>query len=151
MELKTILDVYLKMMEAHPLTRKVLEEAYFQSSKEGQFLVENPEIMLWRGAKGPVYMIKKNSSLFVEPKLNSGELSWNRKSIYLDAGETLILDWKGRKIRTKQGHKEVSEVLRERNIPVPIRKYIPITEKDNRIYRILFQLWDEEMRDYREE
>ena len=52
-----------------------------------------------------------------------------------------------KKILTKNGRKEVSELMRERNIPIPVREYIPILELKGEIHRILFPLWDAELKE----
>lgn len=151
LECKWILDGYLKVLGCHPLTKKVLMELYKRVNEQRSFQVENSELIIWRGAKGSLYLLKKNTSLFEEPKQNVRSLTWNTKTILLEENETLLHTWKGRKIKTKIGNKEISEIFREKNIPAPIRKFIPVTEKENQVYKIYFHLWDEQMQDFKRE
>ena len=54
----------------------------------------------------------------------------------------------GMKILKNNQNKNVSELMRQYNIPSPIRKYLPILNENKNSKVILFSLWDDKLRDF---
>ena len=52
------------------------------------------------------------------------------------------------KIIKNNQNKNVSELMRQYNIPGPVRKYLPILTENNKSKGILFSLWDDKLKDY---
>lgn len=145
--LKQIIDSYLKYLKLHPINSKVLIEIRNRVKNNTVVYVENKETIFWK-AKSPIlYIIPKNSKSLKKPEVLKNEVFWNGKVYPIEKDEVLSESIIGKKISMRYGHKEISEILREKNIPEPVRKNIPAVEKNNRITKILLSLWDEDLKD----
>lgn len=145
-QLKAILDAYLKCLELHPITSKILSEIYRQIQKNSIVQIENKEAIFWKSISSEFYIIPKKSKVLEKPKILENKIYWNYKT-YEVQNETLCNSRIGRKILMKYGSKEISEILRENQIPTPVRNYIPILEKNGLISKILLSMWDEKLKD----
>jgi tRNA(Ile)-lysidine synthase len=147
--IKEIFDAYLRTMKLHPITRACLGEIQKSLPNHSPFTIENSEVYFWRGSKGPIYILRKNSTLLQEPRQLKQVITWNHREEILEPEETITTYIPGIKIQTKQGKKEISEVFRENNIPSPIRSFIPIVKRDQEITKVLFHLWDKTLKPLR--
>ena len=145
-ELKQILDTYLKYLELHPITSKLAYEIFRQFQKNSVIQVENKEAIFWKSLSSELYIIPKKSKVLEKPKILKNKLYWNDKTYEIQT-ETLCENRIGKKILMKYGQKEISEILREKGIPSPIRDCIPILEKNNCVVKILISMWDDKMKD----
>jgi tRNA(Ile)-lysidine synthase len=145
-QLKQILDAYLKLLGLSPSNYKLLFELKKQLEKSSVVCVENKEAIFWKAKKPILYIISKKSRALQKPILREQHIHWNGKK-YLLEDETLCEDRKGKKMQFKYGKKEVSEIFREKNIPSVVRENLPILEKNGFITKILFSMWDEELKD----
>lgn len=150
--LKTILDAYTNILQIHPFTKKILTTLQKELQNNTSFLIENKEVMLWKAPSSDLFLLPTSSEVFKKPKSvkddTSQILTWNStaKSISL---EIKVDSWqKGLKILKNGKHREVSELLREKQIPVPVREFIPVLFKENEVCGILFSLWNDRIRDF---
>ncbi len=150
--LKTILDAYANILQIHPFTKNILTTLQKELQSNTSFLIENKEVLLWKAPSSDLFLLPTSSQVFKKPECITDEtsqiLTWNgiAKSISL---EIKVDSWqKGLKILKNGKHREVSELLREKQIPVPVREFIPVLFKENEVCGILFSLWDDRIRDF---
>lgn len=75
-------------------------------------------------------------------------LHWNGNSKEVSIEFKIGSYTNGLKIAKNGKHFAISEILREKQIPIPVREFIPILFKENQASIILFSLWDDRMRDF---
>lgn len=147
-QLKSLLDIYLQQMGVHPIEKKILTEIYSQIQKKKIILQENSEVLYWKSPKSDFYILLKNSSCFRYATVHQGILKWNGKEIPIDSTYQLGHMEKGLKISKSGQSREVSELLREREIPQPIRMYFPVCFQNSKPNWIPFRLWDDKIKDF---
>jgi len=150
--LKTILDAYANILKIHPFTKNILTTLQKELQTNTSFLIENKEVLLWKAPSSDLFLLPTSSQVLKKPKCvttdTSQILTWNStaKSISL---QIKVDSWQqGLKILKNGKHREVSELLREKQIPVPVREFIPVLFKENEVCGILFSLWDDRIRDF---
>ncbi|MBK6609329.1 MAG: tRNA lysidine(34) synthetase TilS [Leptospiraceae bacterium] len=150
--LKQILDVYASLLKIHPFTRSILLEVKKELEKQTSFLIENREVILSKSSKSDLFLIPKNSNTLKEAVFETSEdkqiLHWNGNSKEVSIEFKIGSYTNGLKIAKNGKHFAISEILREKQIPIPVREFIPILFKENQASIILFSLWDDRMRDF---
>lgn len=145
-QLKQILDAYLKCLALNPITSKILSEIFKRIQKNSVVQVENKEAIFWKSLSSDFYIIPKKSKVLEKPKILENKIHWNYKTCEIQ-NETLGESRIGKKILMQYGTKEISEIFREKQIPSPVRDYIPILEKNGVVVKILLSMWDEKLKD----
>ena len=150
--LKQILDIYASLLKIHPFTRNILLEVKKELEKQTSFLIENREVSLSKSSKSDLFIIPKNSKALKQAVLEPGEdkqiVHWNGSSKVVSIEFKIGSFTNGLKIPKNGKHFAISEILREKQIPIPVREFIPILFKENQASIILFSLWDDRMRDF---
>lgn len=150
-EIKSILDTYAKLIQIYPFTRYLLTELKTQLDGSKSFLIENKEVYIWKGTNTNLFLIPKNSPSLRSAKViikDSIEITWNSRSKSFSNQFTVGFLTDGLKIYKNNMSKTVSEIFREREIPVPIREKIPILFLKEKPCAILFSLWDDNIADF---
>ena len=144
--LKKMLDVYTSILKVHPLSKKIILEVKKELEKNTNFQVQNKEIILWKNPTSDLFLIPSNSPVLQKPKLEiKNKISlvhWNNQVKEIPSALSLGLIESGLKILQNGKHKEISELFRFYQIPVPIRSCIPILFQGNKAKSILFPLFD---------
>ena len=141
-----MLDVYTSILKVHPLSKKIILEVKKELEKNTNFQVQNKEIILWKNPTSDLFLIPSNSPVLQKPKLEiKNKISlvhWNNQVKEIPSALSLGLIESGLKILQNGKHKEISELFRFYQIPVPIRSCIPILFQGNKAKSILFPLFD---------
>lgn len=149
--LKQAIDIFLKRLRKHPIQKKLFMELKLSIDQGKSFTKENKECIFWKSQRSHLYIIPRNSPVLRKPILqnSSGQLSviWNSREYSLSSPSTLGTYSNGLKILSNGIHKYVSEIFRENEIPLPVRKFIPIIFTERLPVRILLSMWDENIRD----
>ncbi|MCC6276164.1 MAG: tRNA lysidine(34) synthetase TilS [Leptospiraceae bacterium] len=144
--LKELLDIHLKIFFLHPLNKNFFSDIKNHLVNGKSFLIENSEAYFWRKKQGDLFVIPKNSILFKLPETiheNGMQfIRWNRKEFRVDEGLKSGFYEDGMKIYTNKMHKSISEIFREMEIPLPVRRYIPILFQNDMPVKILFEMFD---------
>ena len=152
MQLKQVLDIYSSILQTHPVTKNILLEIKKELASKTSFLIENKELYFWKSKSSDLYLIPKTSPFLLKAKIVSSKdetiVYWNEKTKSILNNLRLDYFTNGLKILSKGKHFEVSELLREKHIPIPVREYLPIIFRDNNPVAILFSLWDDRLRDF---
>lgn len=150
--LKEIIDIHLNQLGCHPIKRKLLFELKKLLEGKKAFTLKNSEIFFWKSQKSHLYLIPTNSKVFEKPivKINSKEIivQWNNLEYKTNIGYEVIHFSPGMTIYNGKIHKEISEIFREKEIPVMVRSFFPILAEDNKPLSILFNLWDTDLKKY---
>ena len=147
-QLKNIIDIYLNLFNYHPIKKKILLEIYNILKKNNVLFQENQEVMFWKSPKSPLYIINKKSDLFKFAIIKDEKIYWNGKQKDININYQIKEYNFGMKIIKNNQNKNVSELMRQFNIPGPVRKYLPILTENNKSKGILFSLWDDKLKDY---
>lgn len=151
-DLKHILDSHARIIKTHPFNKSILIEIKKELEKETSFLIENNEVLTWKSKSSDLFLIPQNSIALKKARLensnNSIKLSWNGHTIEIAIGHELGYWTKGLEILKNGRHREISELLREKQIPLPVREFLPILFKENKASVILFSLWDDRLKDF---
>lgn len=150
--LKELIDLHLRVLKCYPLTKNIVLELTKELKKNSAFTIENPECIFWKSPTSPLFLIPKSSPVLKSPVfIQSKEESvvkWNQMTLSIQIGLELKTYADGLKIKTGTMHKLISEVLREKQVPAPIREKIPILFKNGEPYQILFEMFDENLANY---
>lgn len=150
--LKILLDSYARILKIHPINKNILTSIKRELDKQSSFLIENKEIQFWKSVQSDLYLLPTSSILFQKAKCVAGNthqiITWNSRTNIIPLGFAVDSWQKGLKIQKNGIHKEVSELLREKQIPIPIRNFIPILFKQDQACAILFSLWDDKYKDF---
>jgi tRNA(Ile)-lysidine synthase len=148
-ERKFFLDRYLRSLRLHPLTRNFFEDLTDCLQRENSFGLENKEVWFWKSKSSDLYLIPKNSLALKEFRFEPREmiLRWNGNQKKIPPG--LIPDFcpTGAKIQKNGMSVEISEIFRQKEIPVPIRKMLPILYGEGKVDVICLSLWDPKISD----
>ncbi len=147
-QLKNIIDIYLNLFNYHPIKKKILLEIFNILKKNNVLYQENQEVMFWKSPKSPLYIINKKSDLFKFAIIKDEKIYWNGKQKDININYQISEYNFGMKIIKNNQNKNVSELMRQFNIPGPVRKYLPILTENNKSKAILFSLWDDKLKDY---
>jgi tRNA(Ile)-lysidine synthetase-like protein len=150
---KRLFDFYLSLLDHPPLYRAPFLEFISQSSK-GRAQIETEGYILFKDSRGPLYILRKDSPLFLSPEISVYEnlicIKWNREERkFENQNDELSVSsrQKGQIIQTIYGHKDVSKLMREYKIPPVIRDQIPILYKKNLPFKILLSMFDPSLPD----
>ncbi|MCB1180096.1 MAG: hypothetical protein KDK36_21135, partial [Leptospiraceae bacterium] len=147
-QLKRIIDSYLQILKLHPIKKELLFEIYSLIIEKKSFEKENIEAYFWKPEKGPLFIIPLNSNVFNSPHLKNQKIYWNNQTTSLENDYNLDSSETIKKIQHGNKTFTISELFRERNIPIRVRKNIPILMKENQAIKILFHLWDDTIPDF---
>ncbi len=147
-QLKQILDIYLTLLSYHPIKKKILLEIYNTLQKNNVVHQENSEVIFWKSPTSNLSIIDKNSQLFINSIIKDGKIIWNNKEKTINLNYEIIKNFDGMKIIKNNQKKDISEIMRNANIPVPIRNYLPIIGEKHSAKVILFSLWDDKIKDF---
>jgi tRNA(Ile)-lysidine synthase len=148
--LKSIIDANIKTFGLHPLKREFFLEMIRLLQSNKSFSIENSELFFWKSENSGLYLIPRNSNALKPPIFDSknNSIHWLNKVRIIPHDLTLKNASDSNKIKVKKIHKEISELMRERNIPVLVRNNIPILFKNDEAFQILFSFWDDNLSDY---
>ncbi|TGK16103.1 tRNA lysidine(34) synthetase TilS [Leptospira kmetyi] len=143
-ERKFFLDRYLRSLGLHPITRNFFQDLVECLERENSFGLENKEVWFWKSASSDLYLIPKNSLSLKEFRFEPKEmiLRWNGNQKKIPPGLIPDLCPPGAKIRKNGMSIEISEILRQKEIPVPVRKMLPILYGEGKVDVICLSLWD---------
>jgi tRNA(Ile)-lysidine synthase len=147
-QLKTIIDLYLNVSKCHPIQKKILIEIYKNIQNKKIVLQENSEVIFWKSPASDFYIINKKSSCLEFASLENGILTWNDKNLSIDLSYSIEKVKEGMKIQRNGKHKELSELFREREIPIPVRNFFPVCMQNSKLRFLPFSLWDDKIKDY---
>ncbi len=145
-DLKTVLDIYLKNLGLHPIKKNLFLKIKNLLEKEEAIHLENSEVFFWKSKTSELFLIPKNSPLLKEVEHDGENFIWNKNPIPLAENEILGFYEKGLKIKIRNQTKEISEILRENQIPRILREKIPIIKKDGKVISILVDLFDKKLK-----
>ncbi|MDF3821214.1 tRNA lysidine(34) synthetase TilS [Leptospira sp. 96542] len=151
---KELIDFHLKQLGLYPLYKSGFENFNTQSEGERAYL-ENKNFVLYKSKFGDLFIIDKKSPVFKKPNAYSeGEtlcIEWNLNKFKIQNPEkkyNLGSPKPGEKIEIRSGKKEISECMRERDIPFFLRGFLPILYYENRPIQILFSLFAKDEKNY---
>lgn len=150
--LKQVLDSNASILKIHPFTKNILTEIKKELEKKTSFLIENKEVLFWKNPSSDLFLIPQNSIALKKATLEnvatSLKINWNGKTKQIEKDYKMGCFSSGLEIIKNGRHHEVSELFREKQIPLPIREFLPILFKENKASAILFSLWDDRLRDF---
>ncbi|EKP12724.1 tRNA(Ile)-lysidine synthetase [Leptospira borgpetersenii serovar Mini str. 201000851] len=148
-ERKFFIDRYLRSLNLHPTTRNFFQDLMDCLKRMNSFGIENKEVWFWKSSSYDLYMIPKNSPCLKRFKLESKNmiLKWNGSQKKISPGFIPGLCSPGAKIRKNGMSIEISEILRQKEIPVPVRKMLPILYREGKVDVICLSLWDPRLGD----
>ncbi|ABJ74872.1 tRNA lysidine(34) synthetase TilS [Leptospira borgpetersenii serovar Hardjo-bovis] len=148
-ERKFFIDRYLRSLNLHPTTRNFFQDLMDCLKKMNSFGIENKEAWFWKSSSYDLYVIPKNSLCLKKFKLESKNmiLKWNGSQKKISPGFIPGLCSPGAKIRKNGMSIEISEILRQKEIPVPVRKMLPILYREGKVDVICLSLWDPRLGD----
>ena len=147
-QLKTVIDVYLNLLKCHPIQKKILIEIFTNIQNEKNVLQENSEVIFWKSPTSDFYIINKKSSCLEFAFVENGILSWNDKKFPLDLKYSIGKVKDGMKIQKNGKHRELSELFREREVPIPVRAFFPVCLLNSKLSLLPFSLWDDKIKDF---
>ena len=162
-DLKVLLDLTFRRMGAAPLERGLLNEISRQirASSSDRIHCESGEILLWSAVSGPVWILRKDSSLWnrfrarlLEPEgdrrfqVRFGgiekvyELTPTQEFRSFEPGMQYV---SGGSKQNPGGHKKLKKLFQELHLPPPVRKNLPlIYDREERIVqRICLSFWQD--------
>ena len=150
--LKNLLDLHAEILKLHPFSKKILLEVKKELDKNASFQIQNKELILWKNPTSDLFIVPKNSPVLQKPKLlerdNTLFLTWNNQEKKILSHYEIGFWQEGLKILKNGLHKEVSELFRGLQIPMPIRPLLPILFKNKEPAAILFSLWNNKTKDF---
>lgn len=148
-ERKFFIDRYLRSLDLHPITRNFFEDLTHCLQRENSFGIENKEAWFWKSTSSDLYIIPKNSLALKEFRFEPKEmiLRWNGNQKKIPPGLIPDLCPPGAKIRKNGMSIEISEIFRQKEIPVPVRKMLPILYREGKVDVICLSLWDTRISD----
>ncbi|TGK21292.1 tRNA(Ile)-lysidine synthetase [Leptospira fluminis] len=146
---KDILDLHMKSVFLHPLSGNFLRDLLSKIDSRTSFSLENREAWFWKSVSSDLYILPKSGAFFRSFQFDSesGFLRWNGKTKRVPEFCLPESDAEGEKILLRGIHRELSELLREKEIPVPIRKMLPILKRDGKTVMVCLRMWDTRMDD----
>ncbi|EMY77413.1 tRNA(Ile)-lysidine synthetase [Leptospira weilii serovar Ranarum str. ICFT] len=143
-ERKFLIDRYLRSLGLHPITRNFFQDLTNCLERKNSFSLENKEVWFWKSTSSDLYLIPKNSSCLKKFRFEPKEmiLKWNRNQKKIPSGLIPGLCSPGAKIRKNGMSIEISEIFRQKEIPVPVRKMLPILYGEGKVDVICLSLWD---------
>lgn len=148
-ERKYFIDRYLRSLGLHPITRNFFQDLTECLKRKNSFGIENKEVWFWKSTSSDLYLIPKNSPALKEFRFEPREmiLKWNGNQKKIPPG--LVPDFcpDGAKIRKNGMSVEISEIFRQKEIPVPVRKMLPILYGEGKVDVICLSLWDPKIGD----
>ncbi len=147
-QLKTVIDIYLNLIKCHPIQKKILIEIFTNIQNKKNVLQENSEVIFWKSPTSDFYIINKKSSCLEFAFLENGILYWNDKKYPLDVSYSIGKVKEGMKIQKNGKHRELSELFREREVPIPVRAFFPVCLLDSKLSLLPFSLWDDKIKDF---
>ncbi|EMJ98256.1 tRNA(Ile)-lysidine synthetase [Leptospira alstonii serovar Pingchang str. 80-412] len=143
-ERKFLIDRYLRSLSLHPITRNFFQDITDCLERENSFGLENKEVWFWKSTSSDLYLIPKNSSCLKKFRFEPKEmiLKWNGNQKKIPSGLIPDLCPPGAKIRKNGMSIEISEIFRQKEIPVPVRKMLPILYREGKVDVICLSLWD---------
>ncbi|PJZ71118.1 tRNA(Ile)-lysidine synthetase [Leptospira perolatii] len=141
---KYIIDTHLKSLGLHPISTNFLKDLIAKIDSRSAFSLENKESWFWKSVSSDLYILPKYGLFFKESEFDQvrGFLKWNGKTKRIPSGCTTATIQEGDKIFVGGIHREVTELLREREIPVPIRKMLPILKRGTKTVLVCLRMWD---------
>lgn len=148
-ERKFFIDRYLRSLGLHPITRNFFQDLSDCLMRNRSFGIENKEVWFWKSASSDLYLIPKNSPAFQKYRFEPRQmtLKWNGHQKKIPPGFVPDLCPEGAKIRKNGMSLEISEILRQKEIPVPVRKMLPILYGEGKVDVICLSLWDPKLGD----
>ncbi|WP_061278323.1 tRNA lysidine(34) synthetase TilS [Leptospira interrogans] len=148
-ERKFFIDRYLRSLNLYPTTRNFFRDLTDLLQKENSFSLENKETWFWKSTSSDLYLIPKNSPCLREFRFEPKEmvLKWNGNQKKIPPDLIPDLCPAGAKIRKNGMSIEISEILRQKEIPVPVRKMLPILRGERKVDVICLSLWDPKIGD----
>ncbi|EPG74187.1 tRNA(Ile)-lysidine synthetase [Leptospira fainei serovar Hurstbridge str. BUT 6] len=146
---KYILDLHLKSLNLHPVSSNFLKDLLSKIDSHSSFSLENKDAWFWKSVSSDLYILSKSAPFFREFSFDpeTGFLRWNGKTKKIPRDCSPIPNQEGDKIRLGGIHRDLSELLREREIPVPVRKMLPILKRDGKTVMVCLRMWDARIED----
>ncbi|TGL62875.1 tRNA(Ile)-lysidine synthetase [Leptospira sarikeiensis] len=148
---KQVLDLHLKSLGLHPLNTQFLTDLLQNLDRKVSFSLENKEAWFWKSVSSDLYILPKSAS-YLKPFTYNPEsffLKWNSKTKKIPKNCLPANDAEGEKILLGGIHRDVSEILREKEIPVPVRKMLPILKREGKTVLVCLRMWDTRLDDIR--
>lgn len=146
---KYVIDLHLRSLHLHPVSSNFLKDLLSKIDSRSSFSLENKDAWFWKSVSSDLYILSKNALFFREfsfdPKI--GFLRWNGKTKRVPGDCSPMNNLEGDKIRLGGIHRDLSELLREREIPVPVRKMLPILKRDGKTVMVCLRMWDARIED----
>nr|WP_279638303.1 tRNA lysidine(34) synthetase TilS [Leptospira koniambonensis] len=148
---KQVLDLHLKSLGLHPLNSQFLTDLLHNLDRKVSFSLENKEVWFWKSVSSDLYILPKTASYLKPFSYNSDSffLKWNGKTKKIPKNCEPSNDGEGEKILLGGIHRDVSEILREKEIPVPVRKMLPILKREGKTVLLCLRMWDARLDDIR--
>lgn len=154
---KIWIDSHLKMMDLPPLYRNQWDEILSQENNT-KIRWESSKLIIYKVKGKDLYLLRKDSRLFQTPKLlqNQGTyfIEWNRETREIPSLSneyTISTCQAGDRIQYRWGKKELSEIMRELQIPEPIRRCIPILRTEDTLLIVFLSMFDKSLKDIHSE
>jgi tRNA(Ile)-lysidine synthase len=147
-QLKSAIDIYLNLSKCHPIQKKILLEIFKNLQNKKNVLQENSEVIFWKSPRSDFYIINKKASCLEFAFQENGILYWNDKKFPLEVSYSIGKVKEGMKIQKNGKNRELSELFREREIPIPVRKFFPVCLQNSKLCLLPFSLWDDKFKDY---
>ncbi|EQA35519.1 tRNA(Ile)-lysidine synthetase [Leptospira inadai serovar Lyme str. 10] len=146
---KYVIDLHLKSLHLHPVSSNFLKDLLSKIDSRSSFSLENKDAWFWKSVSSDLYILAKNAPFFRELSFDpkTGFLRWNGKTKRIPPDCYPRSNQEGDKIRQGGIHRDLSELLREREIPVPIRKMLPILKRDGKTVMVCLRMWDARIED----
>ncbi|TGK01624.1 tRNA(Ile)-lysidine synthetase [Leptospira langatensis] len=148
---KQILDLHLKVLGLHPLNTSFLNDLLNKLDTRVSFSLENKEAWFWKSVSSDLYILPKKAdclnSFQFDPEKSF--LRWNGKTKRIPKNCIPTGDGEGERILLGGIHRDVSEILREKEIPLPVRKMLPILKREGKTVLVCLRMWDARLDDVR--
>ena len=145
-DFKVILDIHLKIMNLYPLNFKALKLLREKLLEEKTFTFSTKQVIFWKSSSQNLFILSKKAKFFKKLRVVNSDIFWNNEKRTYNF-DFIANTYKGLKVYHNGLNKKVSEILREAEIPLPIRSFIPILLKKNKISAILLSMWDSKKSD----
>ncbi|WP_280525229.1 ATP-binding protein [Leptospira wolffii] len=148
---KHILDLHLKSLGLHPLKSVFLSDLLAKIDANTSFSLENREAWFWKSVSSDLYILPKTALYFQDLQFEEEKLflKWNGKTKKIPASCVPARDSENETILLGGIHKDVSEILREKEIPIPVRKMLPILKRGAKTVLVCLRMWDSRLDDIR--
>ncbi|TGK07213.1 tRNA(Ile)-lysidine synthetase [Leptospira semungkisensis] len=148
---KQILDLHLKSLELHPLNSAFLNDLLNKLDSKVSFSLENREAWFWKSVSSDLYILPKKANYLSNFQFDAEKsfLRWNGKTKRIPKDCLPSEDGDGERILLGGIHRDVSEILREKEIPLPVRKMLPILKREGKTVLVCLRMWDSCLDDIR--